>query len=412
MNKTRLSHVSFLVVCALWVQSSLAQDYTPWSLSAEAPARSGKASIGAGVWLDDTDTSAEIALLTGHTDEVYSVAFSPDGKTLASASLDGSVLLWNVESGQLIKTLGHTDEAYSVAFAPDGKTLASGSGDGTVRLWNIESGQLINTLTGHTDDVLSVAFAPDGKTLASDTRLWDVASGQRIKTLDYADFVYSVAFAPDGNTLASVGEDSTVRLWNIESEQLINRLTGHTGRVLSVAFAPDGKILASAGEDGTVRLWNIESGQLINRLTGHGGWVYSVAFSPDGNTLASGSWDGTVLLWDMSPYITPAEPTAIQSSAPRLLPAVSGLEPNYPNPFNTSTYLIYRLATPGAVRLKIYNALGQPVRTLVDQYQPAGFYQVAWDGRDQRGTAVAAGVYLTRLFYPGGEQTRRMLLLK
>ena len=249
MNKTRLFHVSFLVVCALWVQSSLAQDYTPWSLPAEAPARLGKASVGAGVWLDDTDTSAEIALL-GHMSIVWSVAFSPDGNALASASLDGSVRLWNVESGQLITTLGHTDEAYSVAFAPDGKTLAS------------------------------------------------------------------------------------------------------------------------AGED------------------------------------------GTVLLWDMSPYITPAEPTAIQSSTPHLLPAVSGLDPNYPNPFNASTYLIYRLATPGAVRLKIYNTLGQPVRTLVDQYQPAGFYQVAWDGRDQRGAAVAGGVYLTRLFYPGGEQTRRMLLLK
>ena len=337
MNKTRLSHVSFLVVCALWVQSSLAQAYTPWSLPAEALARLGKASVGAGdqtaasragVWLDDTNTSAEIALLTDHMSIVWSVAFSPDGNALATASLDGSVLLWDVESGQRIKTLDYADFVYSVAFSPDGKTLAS------------------------------------------DTRLWDVASGQRIKTLDYADFVYSVAFSPDGKILASAGEDSTVRLRNVESGQLINRLTGHTGRVLSVAFSPDGKTLASAGEDGNVRLW------------------------------------------DMSPYITPSEPTAIQSSAPRLLPAVSGLEPNYPNPFNASTYLIYRLATPGAVRLKIYNTLGQPVRTLVDQYQPAGFYQVAWDGRDQHGAAMAAGVYLTRLFYSGGEQTRRMLLLK
>ena len=179
-----------------------------------------------------------------------------------------------------------------------------------------------------------------------------------------------------------------------------------------MAFSPDGKTLASGSYDNTVRLWDVESGQLINTLTGHTDYVFSLAFSPDGKILASSSRDGAVLLWDMSPYITPAEPTAIQSSAPHLLPAVSGLEPNYPNPFNASTYLIYRLATSGAVRLKIYNALGQPVRTLVDQYQPAGFYQVAWDGRDQRGAAVAGGVYLTRLFYPGGEQTRRMLLLK
>ena len=284
--------------------------------------------------------------------------------------------LWKVESGQLINTLEHTYGVHSVAFSPDGNTLASGSQDGIVWLWKVETGQLINTLTG-----------PRG-------------------------YILSVAFSPDGNTLASASYDGTVWLWDVESWQRINILTGHTDYTSSVAFSPDGTILASGSRDGTVLLWNIESGQRINILTGHGGWVYSVAFSPDGKTLASGSWDGTVLLWDMSPYITPAEPTAIQSSALRLLPAVSGLEPNYPNPFNTSTYLIYRLATPGAVRLKIYNALGKPVRTLVDQYQPAGFYQVAWDGRDQRGAAVAAGVYLTRLFYPGGEQTRRMLLLK
>jgi WD40 repeat protein len=327
------------------------------------------------------------------------------------------VRLWNAESGQLVNTLighKHTD-VYSVAFSPDGKTLASVGDDGIILLWDVKSGQRINSLKHYECWVASVAFSPDGNTLASavsnpEVRLWDVDSGQRINSLEHTDSVFSVAFSPDGKILASASEDHTVQLWDVEAGQRINSLE-HPTYVYFVAFSPDGT-LASVDWDGTVWLWDMKSGQRIHSLTGHVHGVTSVAFSPDGTILASGSWDGTVLLWDMSPYITPSEPTAIQSSAPHLLPAVSGLEPNYPNPFNASTYLIYRLATPGAVRLKIYNTLGQPVRTLVDQYQPAGVYQVPWDGRDQRGAAVAAGVYLTRLFYPGGEQTRRMLLLK
>ncbi|MYK41387.1 MAG: T9SS type A sorting domain-containing protein, partial [Gemmatimonadetes bacterium] len=199
------------------------------------------------------------------------------------------------------------------------------------------------------------------------------------------------------------------RLWDVSSEQEIATLQGHTDRVTSVSFSPDGQTLVSGSLDQTVRLWDVSTRQELAILQGHADGITSVSFSLDGQTLASSSWDKTILLWDMSPYITP--PTAIDAAL-LSLPTQTALLANYPNPFNSRTQLAYRLAAPGLVRLELYNALGQPVRTLVDQFQAAGAYQVPWDARDGQGAAVATGVYVTRLYYPGGMQTRRLLHLK
>ncbi len=277
-----------------------------------------------GIWLNEAETGEPLDLLTGHTDWVSSVAFSPDGRTLASGSADGTVRLWDVATGKTIQTLNaHWYHALlklfgipnvavsSVAFSVDGRTLASGNFDGTVRLWDVATGKTVQTLNAHTRRVSSVAFSSDGRTLASgsyDTtvRLWDVNTGDTLKTLNGHIFpVKSVAFSPDGRYLASSGEgwDDPVRLWDVNTGDTLKTLNGHTRNVISVAFSPDGKYLASGGgwDTFTVRLWDVNTGEPVQTLAGHTRAVSSIAFSPDGRYLASASDDNTVLLWDLRP---------------------------------------------------------------------------------------------------------------
>jgi len=266
------------------------------------------------VILWDVASRKPLATLEGHKGPVYGVAFSPDGKMLASASRDKTVILWDMDSRKPLATLeGHKGSVYGVAFSPDGKRLASASKDKTVILWDVDSRKLLATLEGYKGSVSSVAFSPDGKRLASASEdktviLWDMDSRKPLASLEgHKDVVFRVAFSPDGKQLASASADNSVILWDVDNHKQLATLEGHKGGVYGVAFSSDGKQLASANMDGTVILWDVNSRKPLYTLAGHKGPVASVAFSPGGKGLASASADQTVILWDMDnrqPMIT------------------------------------------------------------------------------------------------------------
>jgi WD40 repeat protein len=333
------------------------------------------------------------AVLRGHPREVQWVAFSPDGKTLASTSLgarfrgkrwDGVVKWWDVKTGgelaafkdrfsdsvipapaafsprgkilafatgfnvtmwdtdtrkkraSLVCTTGaeYRGGVFSLAFSPDGKTLATAYGVdvlgprwGEVKLWDVASGKVLRTLHGEEGPAWAVAFSPDGKTLATRERaagflavkLWVVASGrQRVALRGRHRFGTAMGFTPDGRTLAAAGQDfrdrQTVKLWDVDTGKERATLNGHTDVVRHIVFSPDGKILATAaetpaamgGRDRAVKLWDVEAGKERATLKGHTDAICGVLFSPDGKTLVSGSCDGTVKLWNVAAATTRA----------------------------------------------------------------------------------------------------------
>jgi WD40 repeat protein len=274
------------------------------------------------------------------------ISFSPDGKTIASASEDKTVKLWSIEGRELHTFKGHSSKVTSVSFSPDGKTIASASEDKTVKLWSIEGAELY-TFKGHSSAVTSVSFSPDSKTIASassdgSVKLWSIEGTELHSLKKQSGGVTSVCFSPDGKTITFASGDGTIKSWSIESRDFLFLPEGEEGEgnlFISVSFSPDGKTIAFASEDKTVKLWS-EDRSLFSRdksipiwrddkgnyteseelsagpgffqsrggsrettyfklldLKGHSGAVTSVSFSPDGKAIASASQDKTVKLW-------------------------------------------------------------------------------------------------------------------
>jgi WD40 repeat protein len=249
--------------------------------------------------------------LSGHSGTIFGVAFSPDGKKVASCDHDDNIIIWDVENQRLSKSLkGGGGILYTVAFSPKGKILACGGKEGVVMLLDVEDGRQIGTLLGHKNEVYSVAFSPDGKTLAAggaDKKIlfWDVASSKLEGSVEYDYEVLCIAFSPDGKMLASGNSDFNVTLWDVadvaKPKRLGTPLEGHANFVSSIAFSPDSETLVSASADKTIRRWDVASRKEIGEpLTGSSERIYAVAFNPNGKTLASGGDGGVTVLWDVA----------------------------------------------------------------------------------------------------------------
>ena len=253
--------------------------------------------------------------LRGLAERVYEVAYSPDGKYLATASGDpgqyGAARLWLAEpngGGKPVRDLVEgPDAVFAVAFSPDSKLVAAAGADRAIRLWEVESGKLVTTIEDHADWVLDLAFSPDGTRLASASRdktskVFDLARKEALVTFPgHPEPVYGVAFAPDGKTIATCGGDAKVRLWKPDEEaKQARELGGFGGAVFKVQYHPGGKAIVACSADKTVRVFNPDDGAQLRVLSGHADWVYTFAFTTDGKTLASGGWDGEVRLWEFA----------------------------------------------------------------------------------------------------------------
>jgi WD40 repeat protein/transcriptional regulator with XRE-family HTH domain len=261
------------------------------------------------VW--DADSGQRLFSLTGHTASVNGVAYSPEGKLIATASDDGTVKIWDADTGKEILTFsGHNGAVHDISFSPDGRYLASASDDGTAKIWNLQSGEPVLTFAGHGDTVFDVAFSPDGNLVATSgldeyVRIWDPISGDESLALPFegGDQLRGLAFVPDGTRIAVTStKHPWGRVWDTSTgEVLLNGFPAHRDALVDIAFSSDGKLIATASSDATAKIWDTATGELLYTLAGHTLPVTGVAFDPAATHLATTSWDQTTRLWSIQP---------------------------------------------------------------------------------------------------------------
>jgi WD40 repeat protein len=252
-------------------------------------------------------------VLTGHSGPVLALAVTPDG-LLVSAGVDRKILMRSLPEGTVRAAWsGHSRVIRALAVSPDGKLIASGGDEGTILLWDRETGQVAERLSGHRSWVTALAFSADGHYLASVgydqvLRVWNLASPDKLPVIPIylaasgpAGIPLSVAFAPDSRTVAVGCGDGQIRLYRVPEGSLVRALAGHSSSVTSLAFHPAGNWLVSGSRDRTVRLWNWTNGQAVKSLEGHSAWVQGVCLVERGTMIASVAADRTVRLWDLRP---------------------------------------------------------------------------------------------------------------
>ncbi|EKM58765.1 uncharacterized protein PHACADRAFT_248841 [Phanerochaete carnosa HHB-10118-sp] len=234
------------------------------------------------------------------------VALCPNGKLFGAAWDDITVMVWRLEDGLTVQNLGdqgHTDTIWSIAFSPDSKHLVSGSADAAAIVWDIKTGDVVHRLEGHTEDIMAVAYSPDGSLIATGSSdyylmIWDAFSGEQLHIFkEFGADVRRVAFSPDGSRLAACS-DVSVTVWDPHAGTRVATLLGHNSAIWCMAFSPDGERIMTGSEDSSARVWNASSGEALVVLHEHTSSVWSAAFSPDGSEVATASYDGTVVTCD------------------------------------------------------------------------------------------------------------------
>jgi WD40 repeat protein len=236
-------------------------------------------------------------MLTGHTHQLWAVRFSPDGSVLASGGADTDVHLWQPQTGAPAGTLPQLSGTTALEWSPDGKSLITASYDGVIRVWDVAARRVVQELKGHAGTVWTLAISADGRTLASGgedktVKLWDLAKATLLKTLSgHSMNIWKVRFTPGGQHVVSSSFDNSIKIWTVAEGTLVRTLEGHKQAVVGLDISPDGRTIASASDDKTLKLWDFESGKLIRTLEGWKEHVYAVAFSPDGKRIVSSNRD-------------------------------------------------------------------------------------------------------------------------